>query len=274
MLKFLFGSPTTIPTLSLSGVIGHAGMLRSGLTLNNTNKLIDKLFSDKKSPAVALVINSPGGSPTQSSLIADSIILKAKKKKKKVIAFVEDVAASGGYWLACAADEIYLDHNSIVGSIGVISPGFGFVDLLKKIGIERRVYTSGKSKSFLDPFKQEKLEDIERLKDIQEQIHENFINYVKSRRGERLNKNKDEEIFSGLFWIGQKAVELGLSDGIGHLHETLKKKYGEKTKIKMIEPKKSFIQRKISSQLPSSFFSSEKLLDHFEERSYWSRYGL
>ena len=182
----------------------------------------------------------------------NSIILNAKKKKKKVIAFVEDVAASGGYWLACAADEIYIDHNSIVGSIGVISPGFGFVNLLKKIGIERRVYTSGKSKSFLDPFKQEKPEDIKRLKDIQEQIHENFIKYVKERRGKRLKKTKDKELFSGLFWVGQKAVELGLADGIGHLHETLKNKYGEKTKIKIIEPKKSFIQRKLSSQISSS----------------------
>ena len=146
MFKFFFGKTNTIPTLRLSGVIGQTGILRSGLTLQGIYKLIDKLFSDKKSPAVALVINSPGGSPTQSSLIADSIILKAKKNKKKVIAFVEDVAASGGYWLACAADEIYIDQNSIIGSIGVISPGFGFVNLLKKIGIERRVYTSGKSK--------------------------------------------------------------------------------------------------------------------------------
>ena len=193
MFKFFFSRANTIPTLRLSGVIGQTGILRSGLTLQGIYKLIDKLFSDKKSPAVALIINSPGGSPTQSSLIADSIILKAKKKKKRVIAFVEDVAASGGYWLACAADEIYIDQNSIVGSIGVISPGFGFVNLLKKVGIERRVYTSGKSKGFLDPFKVEKPEDIKRLKDIQEQIHENFINYVKARRGMRLKKNRDNE---------------------------------------------------------------------------------
>ena len=177
-------------------------MLRSGLTIQGINKLIEKLFSDKKNPAVALIINSPGGSPTQSSLIADSIILNAKKKNKKVIAFVEDVAASGGYWLACAADEIYIDQNSIIGSIGVISPGFGFVNLLKKIGVERRVYTSGRSKSFLDPFTQEKTGDIKRLKDIQEQIHENIINLVKKRRGKRLNKSKHKEIFSGLFWVG------------------------------------------------------------------------
>ena len=160
MFKFLFGSSVVIPTLKLSGIIGQGGMLRAGLTLDSLNKLIDKLFSDKKSPAVAIIINSPGGSPTQSSLIAEKILVKSKEKNKKVIAFIEDVAASGGYWLACAADEIYVDQNSIVGSIGVISPGFGYVQLIKKLGIERRVYTSGKSKSFLDPFKIEKAEDV------------------------------------------------------------------------------------------------------------------
>ena len=274
MFKFFFNRSITIPTLRLSGVIGQTGILRSGMTFQDINKLIDKLFSDKKSPAVALIINSPGGSPTQSSLIADSIILTAKKKKKRVIAFVEDVAASGGYWLACAADEIYIDQNSIVGSIGVISPSFGFVNLLKKIGIERRIYTSGKSKSFLDPFKTEKPEDIKRLKDIQEQIHENFIKYVKARRGMRLKKNRDNEIFSGLFWIGRKAIELGLADGIGHINETLQNKFGEKVKIKMIEQKKSFIQRKLSSNLPTSLIDSKQLIGHLEEKAYWSRYGL
>lgn len=270
MFKNLFSGSIIIPTLRLSGVIGQTGILRSGLTIQGIDKLIEKLFSYKKSPAVALIINSPGGSPTQSSLIADSVILNAKKNKKKVIAFVEDVAASGGYWLACAADEIYIDHNSIVGSIGVVSPGFGFVNLLKKIGIERRVYTSGKSKSFLDPFKQEKSEDIKRLKDIQEQIHENFINYVKVRRGKRLIKNKDKEIFSGLFWVGHKVIKLGLADGIGHINETIKNKFGKKAKVKIIEPKKSFIQRKLSSSL----IDSSQLIEYLEEKTYWSRYGL
>ena len=193
MFKRFFSKDINIPTLRLSGVIGQAGIARSGLTIRGIEKLIDKLFADKKSPAVALIINSPGGSPTQSSLIAEKIINLSKEKNKKVYAFVEDVAASGGYWLACAADEIYLDLNSIVGSIGVISPGFGFVDLIKKIGIERRVYTSGKSKSFLDPFKEEKKEDIDRLKNIQEQIHENFIEYVKKRRGSKLLSSSEDE---------------------------------------------------------------------------------
>ena len=162
MFKRLFSKNIQIPTLRLSGIISsQSGITGSGLAISNLDKLIEKLFSDKKAPAVAIIINSPGGSPTQSSLIAKKIIDLSKEKNKKVIAFVEDVAASGGYWLACAADEIYIDQNSVIGSIGVISPGFGFVDLLKKVGIERRVYTSGKSKSFLDPFKEEKQEDIE-----------------------------------------------------------------------------------------------------------------
>ena len=274
MFKNIFSSSIIIPTLRLSGVIGQGGMLKSGLSLNSIDKLIDRLFSDKKSPAVALIINSPGGSPTQSSLIAEKIINKSKEKNKKVFAFVEDVAASGGYWLACAADEIYIDQNSIIGSIGVISPSFGFVELIKKLGIERRVYTSGKSKNFLDPFKKENIEDIKRLKKIQEQIHDNFINYVKNRRKGKLNKRKDKEIFSGLFWIGQKSIELGLVDGIGHINKVLISKFGKKVKIKIIDIKKSFIQRKISSSINSSIIDSEKLIDIVEEKFYWKRFGL
>ena len=271
MFKKIFSRNVQIPTLRLSGVIAsQSGIMSSSLSINNLDKLIEKLFSDKKSPAVALIINSPGGSPTQSSLIAKKIIDLAKVKNKKVIAFVEDVAASGGYWLACAADEIYIDQNSILGSIGVISPGFGFVDLLKKTGIERRVYTSGKSKSFLDPFKEEKQEDINRLKDIQEQIHDNFISYVKSRRGSKLNQTKLEEIFSGLFWVGDKAIDLGLADGIGTLTQILENKFGKKIKIKMINQKKSFLQRRFSS----SVFNSDEILNKIEERIMFSRFGL
>ena len=271
MFKRLFSKNINIPTLRLSGVIAsQSGITSSSLSINNLEKLIDKLFSDKKSPIVALIINSPGGSPTQSSLIAKKIIDLSKEKKKQVVAFVEDVAASGGYWLACAADEIYIDQNSVIGSIGVISPGFGFVDLLKKAGIERRVYTSGKSKSFLDPFKEEKKEDIDRLKEIQEQIHDNFINYVKSRRGSKLNQNRLEEIFSGLFWVGNKAIDLGLVDGIGSITQILEKKYGKKIKIKMINQKKSFLQRRFSS----SIFNSDEIFNKIEEKIMFSRFGL
>lgn len=271
MFKKLFSKNIQIPTLRLSGVIAaQSGITSSSLSINNLEKLIEKLFSDKKTPAVAIIINSPGGSPTQSSLIAKKIIDLAKEKKKKVFAFVEDVAASGGYWLACAADEIYIDQNSVIGSIGVISPGFGFVDFLKKIGVERRVYTSGKSKSFLDPFKKEKKEDVDRLQNIQEQIHQNFINYVKSRRSSKLKKSKLKEIFSGLFWIGDKAIELGLADGTGSILEILQKNYGKKTKIKIINQKKSFLQRRFSS----SIFNSEDILNKIEEKIMLSRFGL
>ena len=269
MFKNIFSTSVIIPTLRLSGVIGQGGMLKSGLSLNSIDKLIDKLFADKKSPAVALIINSPGGSPTQSSLIAKRIIDLAKEKNKKVLAFVEDVAASGGYWLACAADEIYIDQNSVIGSIGVISPGFGFVDLIKKIGIERRVYTSGKSKSFLDPFKEEKQEDIDRLKNIQEQIHDNFIDYVKERRGSKIDQNKTDDIFSGLFWVGNKAIDLGLADGIGSLKPILEEKFGKKIKIKMISQKKSFLQRRFSSSILNS-----EIINKIEERIMFSRFGL
>ena len=269
MFKRFFSKDINIPTLRLTGVIGQAGIARSGLTISGIEKLVDKLFSDKKAPAVALIINSPGGSPTQSSLIAEKIINLAKEKNKKVYAFVEDVAASGGYWLACAADEIYLDLNSIVGSIGVISPGFGFVDLIKKIGVERRVYTSGKSKSFLDPFKEEKKEDIDRLKSIQEQIHENFIEYVKSRRGSKLLSSAEDEIFSGLFWVGKKGVDLGLADGIGSINQIIREKYGNKSKIKIIDQKKSFLQKRLSSSI-----NSNDIFNRLEEMIMWSRYGL
>ena len=269
MFKRFFSKDINIPTLRLTGVIGQAGIARSGLTIAGIEKLVDKLFSNKKAPAVALIINSPGGSPTQSSLIAEKIINLAKEKNKKVYAFVEDVAASGGYWLACAADEIYLDLNSIVGSIGVISPGFGFVDLIKKIGVERRVYTSGKSKSFLDPFKEEKKEDIDRLKSIQEQIHENFIEYVKSRRSSKLLSSAEDEIFSGLFWVGKKGVDLGLADGIGSINQIIREKYGNKAKIKIIDQKKSFLQKRLSSSI-----NNNDIFNRLEEMIMWSRYGL
>ena len=270
MIKSLFTNSINIPTLRLSGVIGQAGFMRSGINIASLDKLIDRLFSDKKSPAVAIIINSPGGSPTQSSLIAEKIINKSKEKNKKVIAFVEDVAASGGYWLACASDEIYIDTNSILGSIGVISPGFGFVDLIKKIGVERRIYTSGKSKSFLDPFQETKEDDINRLKDIQEQIHENFISYVKSRRGDKIKNDNFNEVFSGLFWVGQKAIDLGLADGIGSIYEIINQKFGKKAKIKFIDQKKSFIQKKLSSSL----IDTEVILQKIEEKAIWSRFGL
>ena len=270
MFKSLFSKTINIPTLRLSGVIGQAGFMRSGLSIASLDKLIDKLFADKKSPVVALIINSPGGSPTQSSLIADKIIKKSKESNKKVLAFVEDVAASGGYWLACASDEIFIDTNSILGSIGVISPGFGFVDLIKKIGIERRVYTSGKSKNFLDPFKAVNKEDINRVRDIQEQIHENFISYVKARRGSKILEKNYDEVFSGLFWVGKKAIKLGLADGLGSVYQIIENRFGKKAKLKFIDQKKSFLQRKLSTSL----INTNEVIDRIEEKAMWSKFGL
>jgi signal peptide peptidase SppA len=239
------------------------------MDLAGQRSILKKAFSIKKIKHVAISINSPGGSPVQSHLIYSYIKQLAKEKKVKVIIFAEDVAASGGYWLACAADEIYIDQNSVIGSIGVISPGFGFVDFIKKIGIERRVYTSGKSKSFLDPFKEEKKEDIDRLKNIQEQIHDNFIDYVKERRGSKIDQNKTDDIFSGLFWVGNKAIDLGLADGIGSLKPILEEKFGKKIKIKMISQKKSFLQRRFSSSILNS-----EIINKIEERIMFSRFGL
>ena len=267
--KFLRKKPLVV-VIRLDGVIGAVSRFGSGgLDDSNTQKLLEKAFEFEKAKAIAIKINSPGGSPTQSSLIAARITKLSKEKKIPVMCFCEDVAASGGYWLACSADEIYLDLNSIVGSIGVISPGFGFVDLIKKIGIERRVYTSGKSKSFLDPFKEEKKEDIDRLKNIQEQIHENFIDYVKKRRGAKLSTSNEDEVFSGLFWVGKKGVELGLADGVGSINEVIKQKFGKKAKIKIIDQKKSFLQKRLSSSI-----NSNDIFNRLEEMIMWSRYGL
>lgn len=273
MIKRLFRNYNEIPVIKLSGVIGQAGSFRKGLTLNDLNKLIEKAFSTKKAPAVFLNINSPGGSPTQSSFIASKIRSLAKKNKTKVYAFVEDVAASGGYWLACAADEIYIDQNSIVGSIGVISPGFGFVEMIKKLGIQRRVFTSGKNKSFLDPFQNAKKEDINKLKEIQNTIHNNFITHVKNSRGKKI-KAKDNEVYNGMFWVGEQAVKLGLVDGIGHMEDIMKQKFGKKFKIKVLEPKKSFFQKRFSSSINNNSINFLDLINALEEKLYWSKFGL
>ena len=269
MKFFKFKKTNVVSLVNFTGIIAPNMGRKKGLNIQDYNKLIEQAFQNKRNKAVALVINSPGGSPVQSEFLADKIINLSKEKNIPVITFVEDVAASGGYWLACAADEIYVDLNSIVGSIGVISPGFGFVDLIKKIGIERRVYTSGKSKSFLDPFKEEKKEDIDRLKNIQEQIHENFIDYVKRRRGTKLSSSNEDEVFSGLFWVGEKGVELGLADGVGSINEVIKEKFGKKAKIKIIDQKKSFLQKRLSSSIHSN-----DLFNRLEEMIMWSRYGL
>ncbi len=265
-----FKKKKIIPHIRLSGVIGNDGKFRKGLDFSGQEEIIKKAFSTKKSPAVAITVNSPGGSPVQSHLIYNLIREQAKENKKKVFVFAEDVAASGGYLIACAGDEIYANQSSIIGSIGVIFSSFGFKDLIKKIGVERRVYTAGKNKSTLDPFIEEKPEDIERLKKIQLEIHQDFISVVEESRKNKLNKNLGIELFSGEFWSGKKAKELGLVDGIGNVNQVLNEKFGKDIIIKKFEKPKSWISKKLSS----SEESIEKIASILEERSIWQRYGF
>ncbi len=269
MFNFL-KNKKTIPHIKLSGVIGNVGKFKQGIDFSGQEEIIKKAFSIKKSPAVAITINSPGGSPVQSHLIYRYIKDQAKKNKKKVIVFAEDVAASGGYLIACSGDEIYANSSSIVGSIGVIYSSFGFKDLIKKIGVQRRVYTAGKNKSTLDPFLDEKTEDVERLKKIQLDLHDDFINVVEESRGSKLKKDTGIELFSGEFWSGKKAKDLGLIDGIGNADEILKKKYGENVIIKKFEKTKGWLAKKLSS----SEDQTDRIIGILEERSIWQRYGF
>ena len=264
-----FKKKKIIPLVKLNGVIGNVGKFKKGIDFANQEEIIKKAFSIKKAPAVAISINSPGGSPVQSHLIHDFIRSQAKKNKKKVIIFAEDVAASGGYLIACAGDEIYANQSSIVGSIGVIYSSFGFKDLIQKIGVQRRVYTAGKNKSTLDPFMEEKKEDIERLKNIQLDLHKDFIEVVEKSRSTKLKKDSGIELFSGEFWSGRKAKELGLVDGIGNPDQILREKYGEKIIIKNFEKEKGWLSKKLSSES-----NTDQVISILEERSIWQRYGF
>ena len=265
----LFKKKKIVPHIKLNGIIGSAGKFKQGLDFSGQEEIISKAFSTKKATSVAITINSPGGSPVQSHLIYNFIRQQAKKNKKEVLVFVEDVAASGGYLIACAGDEIYANSSSIVGSIGVIYSAFGFTELIKKIGVERRVYTAGKNKSTLDPFLDEKKEDIERLKNIQLDLHKDFIDLVEKSRGTKLKKS-EVELFSGEFWSGNKAKALGLIDGIGDANQILKEKFGEDVVIKKFEKSKSWLSKKLSS----SNDHVDQLTNILEERSIWQRYGL
>jgi len=264
-----FKKKKIVAHIKLNGVIGNAGKFKQGLDFSGQEEIIEKAFSLKKAIAIAITINSPGGSPVQSHLIYKFIRAQAKKKKKKVIVFAEDVAASGGYLIACAGDEIYANSSSIIGSIGVIYSSFGFTELIKKIGVERRVHTAGKNKSTLDPFLDEKTEDIERLKTIQLDLHKDFIKVVEESRGSKISKT-DVELFSGEFWSGRKAKELGLVDGIGNANEVLKEKFGEEVIIKKFEKSKGWLSKKLSS----SSNQIDQLANILEERSIWQKYGF
>jgi len=270
-----------VPVVRLNGVIGVGGGVRRGLSLAAVAPSLEQAFETPGAVCVALAINSPGGSPVQSSLIQRRIRALAAEHEMPVIAFTEDVAASGGYWLACAGDEIIADENSIVGSIGVISAGFGFTDAIAKIGVERRVHTAGESKSILDPFQPEDPEDVARLKAIQSDIHDSFKAMVRDRRAGKL-KGEESELFSGAFWTGRRGWELGLVDGLGNLRGILRERYGEKVRLKLVEPSQRWPWSKQPSgvALLSGFAGQglrevpDGLISAIEERAWWARYGL
>ena len=264
----MFSSSKTIVSIDLKGMIASGG--RAPLNIENLNGLFTKL-NKTKFDALSVVVNSPGGSPVQSSLIAQKIREICLKKKIKCYCFVEDVAASGGYWLACAADEIYADVNSIVGSIGVISGGFGFTKIIKKLGVERRIFTAGENKSFLDPFEKINKKDTEKLKNLQKQIHQNFIDWVTSRRKKKFNQKNLKKIFSGSFWLSHEAKDLGLIDGIYSETSFFKSKYGEKTKIKKIKQPKS-LKQKLGLGITSPM--TDELFMKIKEELMFNKFGL
>ncbi|MFT5510869.1 MAG: signal peptide peptidase SppA [Hyphomicrobiaceae bacterium] len=280
-----FSSPPKIPVLRLSGPIGMASPLRPSMSLATLAGPIERAFNYSKLPAVAVVINSPGGSPTQSNLIFKRLRQLSEEKKKKVYVFCEDVAASGGYFLAVAGDEIYADDSSIVGSIGVIAASFGFVEALNKLGIERRVYTAGENKSILDPFKPAQEVDIERLKSIQLDIHEVFKGVVRSRRGDKL-KGPESELFSGAFWVAGKAQELGLIDGITDVRTKMRELFGDKVVLHNIKLqsggllsrlRRPSLQAPLLADAPTDGLRlefAEDLVSTVEKRMLWQRYGL
>ncbi|MGQ0567049.1 MAG: S49 family peptidase [Gemmobacter sp.] len=263
-----------VPVIRLQGAIGTGGRFGASLSDQATGPLIERAFTRGKPAAVALVINSPGGSAAQSSLIAARVRRLAEEKGVPVHAFVEDVAASGGYWLACAADHIWLDTTSIVGSIGVIFASFGFPDLMARQGIERRVITAGRSKSLADPFLPQKPEDVERLRALQAPLHETFIAHVKDRRGARLDATAD--LFNADVWVGQAAVDLGLADGIAHLVPTMKALYGDKVRLAPIGQRRSAMQRLglSSAGAAAGEAAVAATLAMVEDRALWARYGL
>ncbi|HEY2534048.1 MAG TPA: S49 family peptidase [Xanthobacteraceae bacterium] len=264
-----------VPVVRLSGVIGFSTPLKPGLTLAGIARTLERAFAVRHATAIALVINSPGGSPVQSHLIFRRIRELAEERKRRVFAFVEDAAASGGYMIACAADEIVADPNSIVGSIGVVGGSFGLDKLIAKIGVERRLYTSGEHKAMLDPFLPENPDDVARLRKLQQEIHDGFITLVKSRREGRLD-GPETDLFSGEYWTGTRALELGLVDVIGDLRGVLRQRFGDKVRTPLIAAERGFLGRRVfgvgGSQLPSGL--AEDMISALEARAIWARYGL
>ena len=271
-----------VPVVRLHGAIGMASPLRSSLSLVTCAESLERAFGMRGAAAVAISINSPGGSPVQSNLIFKRIRAFAEEKSIPVYTFCEDAAASGGYMLACAGDEIYADPSSIVGSIGVVSAGFGFTEALQKLGVERRVYTAGERKVILDPFQPEKPADVKQLLELQAEIHGTFKALVKERRGDALN-GTEKKLFSGEFWAGEQARELGLVDGIGDLRSVMREKFGENVRFKLVASERGWLSKRLGLDAlkppvplfgTGGFSLTEDALSALEVRALWARFGL
>lgn len=270
--KAIFQRTPVIPVVRLQGVISQE-QKQGRLNITSVSPLLEKAFAVKKAPVVAIVVNSPGGSPVQSRLIAERIRQLAAEHEKKVLVFVEDAAASGGYFIAVAGDEIIADPASLVGSIGVIFSGFGFVEAIEKLGITRRVYTAGNNKSTLDPFLPEKKDEVARIKRMELDIHEVFIDYVKGRRAGKFTAS-DEDLFTGEFWTAKRGLALGLVDGLGDLYGTLRERFGKDVKLKLIAPKRGLFQLPgFSARLGGGDLAGD-VAARIEDRLTWSRLGL
>ena len=280
--KRMRSDTVVIPVVRLNGMIMSGGSpFRPALSLASAAGVLEKAFAHKKAPAVAISVNSPGGSPVQSRLIYKRIRDLAAEKDKKVLIFIEDVAASGGYMIAIAGDEIIADPSSIVGSIGVVSASFGFQDMIKKIGVERRVYTAGKNKVSLDPFQPEKKADVDKLKKLQLEVHQTFIDLVQERREGRLAD--DPDLFTGAFWSGIRGLELGLVDSLGDMRSEIKKRYGDDAKLKLVSASRGLFGWRagaggwsIGPAIDSDTvaMAANGLVDAANERALWARYGL
>lgn len=273
VLFFWRKKKSIVPVVRLSGVISASGGVRRGLSLEGVEPQLKKAFSVNGAKAVALIVNSPGGSPVQSALIGQRIRELAKKADVPVLAFCEDVAASGGYWIAVSADQVYANAASVVGSIGVVSAGFGFDRVIEKLGVERRVYTAGKNKMTLDPFQPQQEEDVVRLKALQQDVHQQFIAYILERRGAKLTAPHDE-LFSGAFWTGQQAVGLGLIDGLGECRQIIRDRFGEEVEFMFVEPKRRLLSN--LGGLPGSLAGGivDEAAAVATEKAYFQRYGL
>jgi signal peptide peptidase SppA len=278
-----FNRGPVVPVLRFSGAIGMVTPLRPGLSLSSAAGAIERAFSLSKLPSVAIIVNSPGGSPVQSHLIFSRIRQLAAEKSKRVYVFCEDVAASGGYFLALAGDEIYADPSSIVGSIGVISASFGLDKFIARFDIERRVHTAGRDKSTLDPFQPEKREAVDRLKELQREVHDVFIGIVKARRAGRL-KGPDSELFSGAYWSAAKALEFGLIDGIADVRSKMQALHGNKVRLRAVPltsgglfarlRRLPGLARRDSDGFAISSSLADDVLSAIEARALWSRFGL